>query len=188
MRCEIRQIKEILLNVLNVYGVSDDKQSLIEFSNRIDSVIRKNTEFQNQTRRAIGDSSEIKASELLLDGKQYQKLIARTKQIEKRASFIGCNEFCFKEFSYSYSYGQSLIEIIKQVNILKELQDFDHIVKFFGVAHEDSRYYLVTEWMEYGNLHEYYTKYGETIDWNIKIEFALDICRGVVYLHECKVR
>ncbi|PKK64409.1 kinase-like protein, partial [Rhizophagus irregularis] len=75
----------------------------------------------------------------------------------------------------------------RQVNILKELKDSDHIIRFFGVAHEDSKFYLVTEWMEFGNLHEYYTDYREIIDWNTKIKFALDICRGVAYLHECKI-
>ena len=38
-----------------------------------------------------------------------------------------------------------------------------HVDGASSVAHEDSKFYLVTEWMEYGNLFEYYTKYGETI-------------------------
>jgi len=80
------------------------------------------------------------------------------------------------------------IEIRRQVNILKELKNSDHIIRFFGVSQEDSKYYLVTEWMEHGNLHEYYTKFRDNINLETKIKFALDICRGVAYLHECKVR
>ncbi|PKY58502.1 kinase-like protein, partial [Rhizophagus irregularis] len=41
--------------------------------------------------------------------------------------------------------------------------------------------------MEYGNLHEYYTNYRDSINLEIKIKFALDICRGVAYLHGCKI-
>ncbi|PKC17380.1 kinase-like protein, partial [Rhizophagus irregularis] len=75
----------------------------------------------------------------------------------------------------------------RQVNILKELKNSDHIIRFYGVAKEDKKYYLVTEWMEYGNLHEYYTNYRDSINLEIKIKFALDICRGVAYLHGCKI-
>ncbi|RIA79869.1 kinase-like domain-containing protein [Glomus cerebriforme] len=71
-----------------------------------------------------------------------------------------------------------------QVNILRELKDSDHIIRFFGVAHEDSKYYLVTVWMEYGNL---YVRFRDNINWDTKIIFALDICCGIMYLHECKI-
>ena len=73
------------------------------------------------------------------------------------------------------------------IYILKLLKNSDHIIRFYGVAKEDSKYYLVTEWMEYGNLHEYYTTFRDTITLQMKIKFALDICRGIAYLHECKV-
>ena len=77
--------------------------------------------------------------------------------------------------------------IRRQVNILKELKDSDHIIRFYGVAQEDTKYYLVTEWMEYGNLHDYYETNRDSINLEAKIKFALDISRGVAYLHECKV-
>jgi hypothetical protein len=186
MRNDIRQIKDMFLNV---YGVPDDKQSLLDFSNRMDQLTMKNINFQTSARHAIEDFSEIEVNEPLLDGKEYQKSYIHTKKIEKRTLFSGCEEFCFKEFSDSNSSpDQSQIEIRRQVKILKELKDSDHVIRYFGVAHEDTKFYLVTEWMEYGNLHEYYTKYSYIFDWNTKIEFALDICRGVAYLHECKVR
>ncbi len=76
-----------------------------------------------------------------------------------------------------------------KVNILKDLfKNSDHIIRFYGVSHEDSKYYLVTEWMGHGNLHEYYTKFRDSITWKTKIKFGLDMCRGVAYLHECRVR
>ncbi|CAB4474333.1 uncharacterized protein OCT59_006882 [Rhizophagus irregularis] len=185
MRNDIRDIKDMLINV---YGVPDDKQALIEFSNRMDQLTMKNINFQTSARHAIEDSSEIEANEPLLDGTKYQRSYIHTKKIEKRTLYSRCEEFCFKEFANNTSPpDQSQFEIRRQVNILKELKDSDHIIRFFGVAHEDSKFYLVTEWMEFGNLHEYYTDYSEIIDWNTKIKFALDICRGVAYLHECKI-
>ncbi|GES99722.1 kinase-like domain-containing protein [Rhizophagus clarus] len=180
IRNDISQIKIMLFNV---YDVPDDRQSLIEFSNRMSQLTIKNMNFQSAT-----EDPELEANEPLLDGKQYHKTHILTKKIEKRTLFCRCEEFCFKEFSNnSPPPNQSQIEIRRQVNILKELKDSDHIIRFFGVAHEDSKYYLVTEWMEYGNLYEYYTNYKEMIDWSTKIKFALNICRGVAYLHECKI-
>ena len=186
MRSEIRQIKDVLFNA---YGIPDDKQSCQDYLNKMGLVTEKNREFQTQNRHAITNSDElitiVEANEPLLDGKQFQKASIHSKRIEKRTSFHNCDEYCFKEFFSSSD--QSQIEIRRQVNILKELKDSDHIIRFYGVAKEDTKYYLVTEWMEYGNLHEYYTTFRDTITLQMKIKFALDICRGVAYLHECKV-
>uniref|UniRef100_U9T2K9 Protein kinase domain-containing protein n=1 Tax=Rhizophagus irregularis (strain DAOM 181602 / DAOM 197198 / MUCL 43194) TaxID=747089 RepID=U9T2K9_RHIID len=161
----------------------------------MDLVVERNKEFQNQNKqRKLLDSSEVEESEPLLDGTQYRKTnVYPSKRIGKRTSLDNCDEFCFKEFSNSsspsgkFSNEQTQIEIRRQVNILKELKNSDHIIRFYGVAKEDKKYYLVTEWMEYGNLHEYYTNYRDSINLEIKIKFALDICRGVAYLHGCKI-
>ncbi|RIA79931.1 kinase-like domain-containing protein [Glomus cerebriforme] len=139
----------------------------------------------------------IEENEPLLDGSQYQKTKIRpSKRIEKRtssSSSINNNnnyeEFCFKEFSNNTSIPleESQIEIRRQVYFLKELKNSDHIIRFFGVAQQDCKFYLITEWMENGNLYEYYTKFSYNINWETKINFALDICRGIAYLHRCKI-
>ena len=137
---------------------------------------------------------KIDEIEPLLDGSQYLKTNFRpSKRIEKRIILNNNNneEFCFKEFSnntnYSYPIDESQVEIRRQVNILKELKRSDNIIRFIGVAQEDSKYYLVTEWMELGNLYEYYTRFRNNINWEIKLKMALDICRGIAYLHGRKV-
>jgi hypothetical protein len=192
MKYDMRQIKELLFCV---YGVSDDNQQ--NYFNGMDSVTEKNREFQKQTRqkKLLDDSQfrNLEENEPLLDGSQYIKTnYFPSKRIGKRTSSDNCDEYCFKEFSNNSSLGQSnneetQIEIRRQVNILKELKNSDHIIRFYGVAQEDTKYYLVTEWMAHGNLHEYYTKFRDSINLEIKIKFALDICRGVAYLHGCKV-
>ncbi len=125
-------------------------------------------------------------NEPLLDGSQYQQTNVCPS---KRTSINNNIDYSFKEFSniISSPLDQSQIEIRRQVNILKELKNSENIIRFFGVAQENSRYYLVTEWMEHGNLREYYTRFRDNMNWETKIRIALDICRGVAYLHECKV-
>jgi len=196
----VKQIREILFNV---YGVSES--NYIEFLRNMHSVTEKNIEFQKQDKHNVGANiTNVETNEPLLNGGQFHKTnITRSKRIEKRISITDCTDVSFKEFSnttssvassassehvnHEQTQSQTQIEIRRQVNILKQLKNSDHIIRFFGVAQEDSKFYLVTEWMEYGNLHEYYTNFKDNMDWETKIRFALDICRGVAYLHECKV-
>ncbi|CAB4433514.1 unnamed protein product [Rhizophagus irregularis] len=168
---ETREIKELLLNV---YGVSDDKQSQQTFLKEMDSLAERNKEFQKQSNR-------IKTK------------ICPSKRIEKRTLSSDDNiiqEFCFKEFSNNTTNSpsdESQIEIRRQVNILKELKNTNNIIRFFGVAQENSKFYLVTEWMELGNLHEYYTTNKDKMNWETKIRLALDICCGISYLNDCQI-
>ncbi|RIA81537.1 kinase-like domain-containing protein [Glomus cerebriforme] len=196
VKSDVKGIKEILCYA---FGVSDDKQSQQNFFEGMNSITEKNKKFQKKIK--LLNSSEVEENEPLLDITQYHKTnICPSKRIEKRTSYTNCEEFCFKEFSntssasssssltdHSNNNEQTQFEIRRQVNILKELKNSAHIIRFYGVAQEDSKFYLVTEWMEHGNLHQYYTEYRDTIDWKTKIKFALDICRGVVYLDECKI-
>jgi serine/threonine protein kinase len=144
----------------------------------------------------MGNLIDVEEKEPLLNGSQYKKTrICPSKRIEKRiltssSSLNNCEEFCFKEFTNNVTSSpieESQIEIRRQVYYLKELKKSDHIIKFFGVARDNCKFYLVTEWMEHGNLCEYYTKFRYNINWETKIKIALDVCRGIAYLHKCKV-
>ncbi|CAB4488115.1 unnamed protein product [Rhizophagus irregularis] len=192
---ETREIKKLLVNV---YGVSDDKQSQQKFLKDMDSLAERNKEFQKQSKQnKVLDSSDFKLLEVnepLLDGNDYQRTkICPSRRIEKRTLSSDDNiiqEFCFKEFSNNTTNSpsdESQIEIRRQVNILKELKNTNNIIRFFGVAQENSKFYLVTEWMELGNLHEYYTNYKDKMNWETKIRFALDICCGISYLNDCQI-
>ncbi|CAI2164741.1 7886_t:CDS:2 [Funneliformis geosporum] len=188
---DVSQMKDILLYV---HGVTDNQQG---FLSGMDLVAGRNKEFKKQNRfNPNTNSSELRttveANEPLLEGSCYLRTIPNkcpSRRIEKRTCIKDCTDVSFKEFSNNTSSDdvQTQIEIRRQVNILKELKNSDHIIRFFGVAQEESKYYLVTEWMEFGNLYEYYTEHRENMKWETKIRFALDICRGVAYLHECEV-
>ncbi|CAG8819902.1 8155_t:CDS:2, partial [Gigaspora rosea] len=58
---------------------------------------------------------------------------------------------------------------------------------YYGIAMASNKYegYLVTEWMEKGNLQEYYKNYK--LDWNKKFEFAIDICKGIAFLNAVEI-
>ncbi|CAB5215438.1 unnamed protein product [Rhizophagus irregularis] len=110
------------------------------------------------------------------------------KQVKHNASGVEENEPLLDADQSNQSNNKEIqIELRSEVNILKLLKNFKHIISFYGVAQEDTKYYLVTEWMKFGNLHEYYTNFKDNIDLKTKIKFALDICRGIAYLHECEI-
>lgn len=73
-------------------------------------------------------------------------------------------------------------DLQRQVSILKMLEDSSHIIKFYGLVEHVDRLYLVTEWAELGSLQRYYKTYGP-LKWIKRLEFALDITRGLSFLH-----
>ncbi|CAG8580451.1 3716_t:CDS:2 [Paraglomus occultum] len=77
-------------------------------------------------------------------------------------------------------------EVINTVNILKRLKDSKNIIEFLGLAEEGDMMYLVYEWAEYGTLSDYYTNYGQ-LPWSKKIEFAVDIARGLCFLQAVNI-
>ncbi|CAB4488123.1 unnamed protein product [Rhizophagus irregularis] len=87
-------------------------------------------------------------------------------------------EVAFKTISESED--QKLVQ--NQVIILKELHDCQNIIKFYGLTCEGNKWYLVTEWAEYGNLREFYTNYKDRFDVELKLRVSLDIARGLNFL------
>jgi len=52
------------------------------------------------------------------------------------------------------------------------------------VDKNSDKIYLITELMHYGTLQDVLIKKGVNIESNIKIKFAIDIAKGLAYLHE----
>ncbi|PKY52266.1 kinase-like protein, partial [Rhizophagus irregularis] len=96
---------------------------------------------------------------------------------------IGRDEVAFKIISKSEDQG--LVQ--NQVAILKELHDCQNIIKFYGLTCERDQWYLVTEWVEYGNLREFYTNYKDRFDIRLKLRVSLDIARGLNFLRAVEI-
>ena len=77
--------------------------------------------------------------------------------------------------------------IQNQVTILKEFKDWQNIIKFYGLSNYRNKWYLVTEWAEFGNLREFYTNYKERFDLKLKLRISLDIARGLNFLRSVEV-
>ncbi|PKC58274.1 kinase-like protein, partial [Rhizophagus irregularis] len=69
-----------------------------------------------------------------------------------------------------------------QVTILKELHDWQNIIKLYGAVLDGNKWYLVTEWAEHGNLREFYTNHKDRFNLRLKLRMSLDIARGLNFL------
>jgi serine/threonine protein kinase len=76
-------------------------------------------------------------------------------------------------------------KIQKQLVIFKKLKESPNILKFYGLSNLNDNHVMVFEWAEKGNLRELYN--NNDIDWDDKIPIALDICRGLIFLHSCDI-
>ncbi|CAG8735454.1 22196_t:CDS:10, partial [Gigaspora margarita] len=72
-----------------------------------------------------------------------------------------------------------------QLTIFKLLGEAPNILRFYGISYVDNCDVMVFEWAEMGNLKEFYEKFE--ISWCKKLQLALDICRGIIFLHDIQV-
>jgi len=94
-------------------------------------------------------------------------------------------EFAFKIISESDPDEKNSVR--NQVTILKEYQNWQNIIKFYGLTFDGNKWYLVTEWAEFGNLREFYTNFKEQFDLKLKLRFSHDIARGLNFLRSAEV-
>ncbi|CAG8603413.1 8278_t:CDS:2 [Funneliformis caledonium] len=73
----------------------------------------------------------------------------------------------------------------QHIKIMKVLNSSHNFIKFHGISQIDDTFVMISEWAELGSLKEAYDNYS--ISWNIKIQIALDICRGIYFMHENKI-
>ncbi|PKY39532.1 kinase-like protein [Rhizophagus irregularis] len=91
-------------------------------------------------------------------------------------------EFAFKKISDREE--ERIVQ--NQVTILKELHDWQNIIKFYGLTCEGNNWYLVTEWVECRNLREFYRNKND-FDLKLKLRISLDIARGLNFLRTVEI-
>jgi serine/threonine protein kinase len=95
-------------------------------------------------------------------------------EVAMKPQHIGSDEKCKKE-------------LISQVVIYKMFKLNENIIKFLGLVELDSGLHLVTEWAELGSLKEAYIEDPEAFTWGVKTSIALDVLRGLIFLHSISI-
>ncbi|RHZ61614.1 hypothetical protein Glove_346g17 [Diversispora epigaea] len=183
---EVQKTRKFISQVKG--GIPDPSNQNV--STKIHEVLKLNIDFQKQHKAKAynADESQIEiADESLqfLDQELFQIIPdCERGKISKRLHMKFLEEAAFKEFPNVDSETEE--DIKHQVMILQQLKISEHIVKFYGIVKDEHKFFLVTEWMEEGDLIEYYSK-CPNITWKKKFDFALDICRGLIYLNAVKI-
>ncbi|GBB91908.1 hypothetical protein RclHR1_19360001 [Rhizophagus clarus] len=72
--------------------------------------------------------------------------------------------------------------LMMELKTLREVSYHKNIISFLGISN-DNGYVVVLEYANEGNLRDYLTKKFESLEWEKKIQMALDITCGLKFLH-----
>ncbi|KAF0457459.1 kinase-like protein [Gigaspora margarita] len=187
LQYEIEVIKEDLLEMKKF--MNDMSNSKPGSEDNIFTNIKRIRDLNVNYQRNLRKGTEISiVSQYILKLDDYEPKSdypRRGELIHCRWSRASLSNYAFKEI-YLLTDDQ-IKDFSQQIAILKELENSEYIVRFYGIAlsSDKTNGYLVTEWMEKGNLREYYKNHK--LDWNKKFEFAIDICQGIAFLNAVEI-
>jgi len=79
-------------------------------------------------------------------------------------------------------YEETLKDLLKEIYIMKSLRH-PNVLQFLGYCNVESEIMLITEYMPKGSLYKILHDKNIKLEWNMLINIALDIARGMNYLH-----
>ncbi len=200
MGVDVKEVKDDVKGVGNdVNQVKDDVKGVLTCVNEIkedySSMVLKINAMNNTMEKLLSDKSK--------NSEQNQSKIDNIFQVHK-LNFADyeetpekrnggrvtkwtskCKDFAFKSISESDVEDKNGVQ--NQVTILKEFQEWQNIIKFYGLTTDGNKTYLVTEWAEFGNLREFYTNYKENFDLKLRLRISLEIARGLNFLRSVEV-
>ncbi|KAL6642304.1 hypothetical protein ACP70R_020485 [Stipagrostis hirtigluma subsp. patula] len=74
-------------------------------------------------------------------------------------------------------------EFTQEVYILREVQH-TNVVRFIGACTKPPQFCIITEYMSGGSLYDFVHKQHNVLELTTLLKFAVDVCRGMCYLHE----
>lgn len=77
----------------------------------------------------------------------------------------------------------ALDEFAQEVIILRQVRH-RNVVHFIGAYTEHPNFCIVTEYMPGGSLYDFLRRQETKLDFALLLKFGLDICNGMVYLHQ----
>ncbi|GBC03980.1 hypothetical protein RclHR1_05430010 [Rhizophagus clarus] len=175
------EFKELLKNLSDQFS---QFSSTVVKVNTMNNTMEKFMSKTNQNQKKIDNIFNVfplNLNDYKQDNKERPRKNGRVTKWRNRK--IKCEEYAFKVISEKED--QRIVQ--NHVTILKELHNWDNIIKFYGLAGDGNKWYLVTEWAEYGNLREFYKNHKDRFDVRLKLRIALDIVRGLNFLRAVEI-
>ena len=185
----VKEVGDDVIALRNEYNeLSTMVTKINAMNNRMEKLMDKQERAENVNNRQI----EVYQSQINEIFKVYYLEISNYKNTDEKRKDgrvtkwikVGNKneEFAFKIISEDKN------SVKNQVTILKQLHDFQNIIRIYGLTCDSVKWYLVTEWAEYGNLREFYTNHKDKFDLGSKLRIALDIARGLNVLRTVEVK
>ncbi|CAI2178739.1 5396_t:CDS:2, partial [Funneliformis geosporum] len=176
IKADVEDLNQYLKDIGS--GITDVNQNVSEIVVQINAL---HTTVNQMAQANSPDQSDVFQSELLEyndfeeEGKPIENQNVRKFRRKKLNDYVA-----LKLVADQSSTDEQKANFKRQVTILKKLKECHFILQFHGLSSYDDKFYLVTEWADFGNLREYYHKYS--LDVKLKLRFALDIARGLNFL------
>ncbi|GBC29195.2 kinase-like domain-containing protein [Rhizophagus irregularis DAOM 181602=DAOM 197198] len=87
----------------------------------------------------------------------------------------------------SNELNESNDDFVKELKLLREIEDHPKINRFLGITKDSDYYILVLEYANEGNLRDYLKKKFTYLRWNDKMQMALDITGGLKFIHSKEI-
>ncbi|GES80273.1 kinase-like domain-containing protein [Rhizophagus clarus] len=88
----------------------------------------------------------------------------------------------------SFKFNKDVMRgLVNEIKILCKVNFHKNIIQFFGITKrkdKDSGYLLVLEYADGGTLRNYLKNNFYKLDWNIKLQFAIQIANAVSFIHK----
>ncbi|PKY14339.1 kinase-like protein [Rhizophagus irregularis] len=117
------------------------------------------------------EPEELGGNQPVVSSRKIHKKLYRGQDVA--CKFIAAGEF--------YKLSKIKNRVRAELAILSNLGKCNYIINFHGLCEKDGSIFSVFEWTENGNLRELYEKFD--IEWPRKLKIALNICRGITFLH-----
>jgi hypothetical protein len=184
MRDDVNDIGSNAEEIKELKNLSDQFSSTVVKVNTMNTTMEKfmNENSQNQTK--IDNIFRTHLLKFCNYERDYNEKPRKNGCVTKWYNIINkSEEFAFKTISEKED--QRILQ--NHVTILKELHDWQNIIKFYGLTCEGNKWYLVTEWAEFGNLREFYTNHKDRFDLKLKLRISFNIARGLNFLRAVEV-
>ncbi|KAL4459784.1 hypothetical protein ABPG74_003310 [Tetrahymena malaccensis] len=176
---EVKKLKNLIQQQekeLNFYN----KQIQQTVNSNIKFKIQNSEKFKDVKSRTFQPNLEIKFQDLEIQNKITEGGYGIIYKAKWREIVVAV-----KKFKIDYNNEQQIVEFVNECNAMEALRH-PNIVLFLGACTEVPNFSIVMEYCQRGSLWSLLQNHSVPLTWDDRRKIALDIAKGVFFLHSSK--